>query len=655
MAGPASLADAPALAREMAKARVTRHDCVMRANPHHLLPLALAALAIIGCDGAGSADSDFEVAEASIPDLRRGLEEGRVTSRRLVELYLDRIAAYDGAGPELNTITRLNPRAGEEADALDRERAAGVVRGPLHGIPVLMKDNYDVAGMPTTGSSLALSGLMPPDDAFQVARLREAGAVIVGKTNLHELAAGITTISSLGGQSRNAYEPARNPGGSSGGTGAAVAASFAAVGWGSDTCGSIRIPAAVHNLFGLRPTKGLSSIDGILPLSHSQDTGGPLARTATDLAIALDATVGPDPADPATAVLEGRAVPDFQAALDPAALEGARIGVLADWLDDGGDGGRITEVVRAALAEMESLGAEVVDVTIPDLDSLLAGTGLIDLEFKFDLMDYLAGVPDAPVSTLEDIVEAGLHHEALDATFRRRIARTERPTNEYEEAMARRRALREAVVGFMDAEGLDALAYPTMRRETALIGAAPVGSTCSLSANTGLPALSLPAGFTEMEVPAGLELLGRALDDARLVGFGYALETAFPKRRAPLRTPPLDGGRPPGPVPVALEAPLGTVDGAFLLELPTGALSYRLALAGVEPEDALGVVLRRTPAADGEGGGVVVLRLAGPDVAEVTRRVPLTTRLMHDLLDGRLELVVHTRAGLEHRRLVPER
>ncbi len=624
-------------------------------NRFHGMLLAAVALAVTGCGGVGSADSGFEVAEASVLELQEALEEGRLTSRQLVDHYLDRIAAYDVAGPELNTITRLNPRAGDEAEALDRERAAGTVRGPLHGIPVLMKDNYDVAGMPTTGSSLALSALMPPDDAFQVARLREAGAVIVGKTNLHELAAGITTVSSLGGQSRNAYEPARNPGGSSGGTGAAVAASFAAVGWGSDTCGSIRIPAAVHNLFGLRPTKGLSSIDGILPLSHSQDTGGPLARTVTDLAIALDATVGPDAADPATAVLEGLPTPGFQAALDPAALEGARIGVLADWLEEGGGGGRITEVVRAALAEMDSLGAEVVDVAIPDLDSLLANTGLIDLEFKFDLMDYLAGVPDAPVSTLEEIVEAGLHHEALDANFRRRIARTERPTDEYEETMARRDALRDAVVGFMDTEELDALAYPTMRQETALIGAAPVGSTCSLSANTGLPALTVPAGFTGTEVPAGLELLGRALDDARLVGFAYALERASPKRRAPLRTPPLDGGRPPDPVLVALDPPQGSVEGAFLLDLPTGTLSYRVALAGVEPEDALGVVLRRTPADDAEGGGVVVLRLAGPDVNEVTRALPLTTRLMRDLLDGRMELVAHTSAGFEHRRLVAVR
>ena len=278
-----------------------------------------------------------------------------------------------------------------------------------------------------------------------------------------------------------------------------------------------------------------------------------------------------------------------------------------------------------------------------------------DPEFKFDLMAYLAGVPDAPVASLEEIVEAGLHHEALDGTFRRRIARTEQPTDEYEGTFERRRVLRDAVIGFMDEMELDALAYPTMRQETALIGATPVGSTCSLSANTGLPALTVPAGFTETEVPAGLELLGRPLDDARLVAYAYAFETDSPKRRAPLRTPPLTGGRPPDPVLVALDPPRGDVEGAFLLDLPTGTLSYRIVLAGVESADALGVALRRLPAAGGEGGGVVVLRLAGPDVTEIIRVTPLSTRLMHDLLDGRLELVAHTSAGFEYRRLIPER
>ena len=607
-------------------------------------------------------DAGFEVTEASIVELQAAMLEGRITSAQLVDLYLDRIRAYDRAGPALNTIIRLNPRARTQADSLDAERAVGTVRGPLHGIPVLIKDNYDISWMPTTGSSLALAGLQPPDDAFQVARLRAAGVVILGKTNLHELAAGITTISSLGGQTRNPYDPARNPGGSSGGTGAAVAASFAAVGWGTDTCGSIRIPSAVHNLFGLRPTKGLSSIDGILPLSHSQDTGGPLARTVTDLAIALDATVGMDSADSATVILEGREVPVFRDALDAGALEGARIGALD--LEEG-SAGSVVRVIRGALEEMEGLGATVVDVSLPD--GVLSNTGLIDFDFKFDLADYLAGIPDAPATSLGEIIEMGLHHEALDRTFRRRNAREERDTPELAETLERRRALTAAVTDLMDREDLDALAYPTMRQETALIGAAPAGATCSLSAHSGLPALSIPAGFTESGLPVGLELLGRALDDARLVGLAFAFESAAPKRRAPLRTPPLVGGAPPPPVPIAFKAGAvatgsnaagravrrGTAIASVEMEvdLPRGLLSYRIAFLGAEPADVYGSVLRRV-AEDGEG--VVVVRLGGPGEVESAGSVELSPRVLADLMEGRLELVLAGRDGVWHRELGPE-
>ncbi len=596
-------------------------------------------------------DTDFEVAEATISELQDAMAAGQVTSVQLVDLYLARIAAYDRAGPALNTIIRLNPLARERAAALDAERRAGTVRGPMHGIPVLMKDNYDMDWMPTTGSSLALAGLRPVDNAFQVKRLLDAGAVILGKTNLHELAAGITTISSLGGQTRNPYDPARNPGGSSGGTGAAVAASFAAVAWGSDTCGSIRIPASVHNLFGLRPTKGLSSIDGILPLSHSQDTGGPLARTVTDLAITLDATVGPDPADPATAILEGRETPNFQAALDPAALDGVRIGVLETWVPEQGSAGSVTQVIRDALAEMEALGATVLDVEVPDMDDLLSNTGLIDFEFKFDLMDYLAGVPDAPVSSLEEILEAGLHHEALDGNFRRRNERAARDSPELDDTMVRRRALTAAVVDFMDREDLDALAYPTMRQETALIGAAPTGATCFLSAHTGLPALTFPAGFTESGLPVGLELLGRSLDDARLVAFAFAYEAAHPKRRAPLRTPPLTNGAAPSPVQLATAPPNGEgVDAVMAVDLPTGTLSYRITISADDPADVYATVLRRT---SGEDGAVVVLRLGGPEEADITGTNALSPRLLHDIMNGDLELLIHTSSGFDHRSLVP--
>ena len=619
----------------------------MRNRPALVAVLAMAT----ACGPPESAtDTDFEVAEASISEMQDAMVAGRVNSVQLVDAYLARIEAYDRAGPALNTIIRLNPLARDQAAALDMERSAGTVRGPLHGIPVLMKDNYDMDWMPTTGSSLALAALQPADNAFQLERLLDAGAVIVGKTNLHELAAGITTISSLGGQTRNPYDPARNPGGSSGGTGAAVAASFAAVAWGSDTCGSIRIPASVHNLFGLRPTKGLSSIDGILPLSHSQDTGGPLARTVTDLAIALDATVGPDSADPTTAILEGRDTPDFQAAVDGAALDGARIGVLEAWVPEQGSAGSVTRVIRDALAEMEELGATVVDVTIPDMDDLLSNTGLIDFEFKFDLMDYLAGVPDAPVSSLEEILEAGLHHEALDGNFRRRSERAARESPELDETLERRRALTAAVVDLLDRENLDALAYPTMRQETALIGAAPAGATCFLSAHTGLPALTIPAGFTARGLPVGLELLGRSLDDARLVAFAFAYESAAPKRRPPLRTPPLVNGAAPPTVQLATDPPSGDgVDAVLGVDLPTGTLSYRITISSADPADVYGTVLRRTA----DDGPVVVLRLGGPEEPEVTGAVALSTRLLHDIMNGDLELLVHTSRGFDHRSLAP--
>ena len=636
--------------------------------------MLLAMLAFAACSGPAVAPgSSFEVAEGSIPELQTALEQGRVTSVQLVDHYLARIAAYDHAGPLLNTIIRINPQAREQAAALDAERAGGAVRGPLHGIPVLMKDNYDVAGMPTTGSSLALAGHMPPDDAFQVARLLGGGAVILGKTNLHELAAGITTISSLGGQTRNPYDPSRNPGGSSGGTGAAIAASFSAVGWGSDTCGSIRIPAAVHNLFGLRPTKGLSSIDGILPLSHSQDTGAPLARTVADLAIALDATVGMDVADDATAILAGREPPDFQAALDASALDGARIGVIEEWVTEGGSAASVTRVIRGALEEMEALGATVIDVTIPDMDDLLANTGLIDYDFKLDLIEYLAAAPDAPVASLGDILDAGLHHEALDRTFRRRNARDVRESPELDEVMESRRILTAAVIDLMDREDLDALAYPTMRQETALIGAAPTGATCFLSAHTGLPALTMPAGFTESGLPVGLELLGRPLDDHRLVAFAFAFETASPQRRPPLRTPPLVRGRASDPVTITIDPPGGdALTASLVLDLPTATLSYDITLSETAPADVYGTVLRRlgddstegpatdsvtsAPLPEADAGdpsnGMVVLRLGGPEEPAVAGSVTLSTRLLHDLLDGKLELLVYTRNGFDRRALV---
>lgn len=466
----------------------------------------------------------MDVTEASIPELRAAMDAGRLTSVELVDAYLARIAAYDDAGPMLNAVIATNPSARQDAAALDRELADRGARGPLHGIPVLIKDNFDVAGMPTTGGSIALAEHMPLRDATQVRKLREAGAVILGKTNLHELAYGITTISSMGGQTRNPYALNRNPGGSSGGTGAAIAAGFAAIGWGTDTCGSIRIPASANRLFGLRPTKGLSSIEGILPLAHSQDAAGPIARTMIDLAIGLDATIGPDPDDPATAVLEGRPLPRFVEADRPGALRGARIGVLTHYFGNAPAEEPVNAIVRDALAVMADLGAELVDVTIPGFDEIMSGTSLIEQEFKWDLADYLSRTPNPPVRGLTDILDRELYHPAVEALLRRADIREAPDSTAIAEIQVRRDAAARAVQAFMDENRLDALAYPTLRRPPAIIGDLGIGNNCQLSAATGFPALAVPAGFAEDGVPVGFELMGRAFADEMLMAYGFEYE-----------------------------------------------------------------------------------------------------------------------------------
>ena len=258
----------------------------------------------------------FDVTERSIEELQSAMQSGMVTSRQLVDLYLARIDAYDKRGPSLNSIVSVNPLARDAAAALDAERIARGPRGPLHGIPVIVKDNYETIEMPTSAGSIALATFHPARDAFQVQRLKAAGAVILAKTNMHELASGITTVGSRFGQTKNPYDLDRNPGGSSGGTGAAVAASFAAAGMGSDTCGSIRNPASHNNLVGLRGTQGLSSRTGIVPLSSTQDIGGPIARTIVDLAIMLDATVGADTMDPSTASAAGHIPASYRVGLE---------------------------------------------------------------------------------------------------------------------------------------------------------------------------------------------------------------------------------------------------------------------------------------------------------------------------------------------------
>ena len=397
----------------------------------------------------------YDVAEKSIPELAADLDRGVVTSHDLVKAYLDRIEAFDHAGPALNAMIAINPRALADADQLDAERKAGRRRGPLHGIPVVVKDNYDTADLPTTAGSIALLGSRPDRDAFQVRRLRDAGAILIGKTNLHEFARGITTISSLGGQTRNPYDPTRNPGGSSGGTGAAVAADFAAAGLGTDTCGSIRYPAAHNNLVGLRPTLGLSSRSGIVPLAHSQDVGGPLARTVVDVAIVMDATVGTDADDSVTRDADARRPASYRASLSVDALRGTRIGVLQSLFGREPEDLRAGSVVQTALAAMAQRGAVLVDVD--DDWPAEADVSVIRYEFKFDLDDYLRRTPRAPVRSLADILDKRVFLPALETAFARSNEIATLDTDDYRAVRARQAALRARLNAILEDKQLTAL------------------------------------------------------------------------------------------------------------------------------------------------------------------------------------------------------
>ena len=475
-----------------------------------------------------------DVLETGILSLQQQMAEGSLNAVQLVNKYLARIEAYDQQGPQLNTILHFNDQAREQARALDEERRRSGPRSLLHGIPVVIKDNYNTTDMPTTGASQSLADFVPHEEATQVQLLRDAGAVILAKTNLHEFAYGITTVSSLGGQTRNPYDPRRVPGGSSGGTAAAVAASFAAVGMGSDTCGSIRIPAAYNNLVGLRPTKGLSSIHGIMPLSHTQDVAGPLARTIEDLAIVLDLTTGYDTRDADTALMYGREPVLFSPLLGRVSLQGIRIGKLDAHLADADPA--IQSLFEQAFAHLQTLGADIVDVAIPDMTELVGNSGLIGHEFEADLNTYLHTFGSTAYPDLESIVASGEYHDAV-APLLRRSAEAAQDPQRYAAAMAMRDDLKKAINAVMDTQQLDLIAYPPISALPVLIGENQSGNNCGLSGNSGFPALSLPIGFSDTGLPVGMELLGRHLSDARLLALGYALEQSWSKRRAPATTP----------------------------------------------------------------------------------------------------------------------
>jgi len=514
--------------------------------------LTIALAATLAVASLARAQQPFDLAEASIEDVTAAIERGEVTAREVAGQALARIEAYDKSGPALNAIIRVNPRALERADELDRLFAERGPVGPLHGVPVIVKDNYDTGDMPTSAGSLSLIDSQPPDDAWQVARIREAGAVVIAKSNMAEFAFSPyhTVGSALPGHTRNPYALNRVPAGSSGGTGAAVAASLGVVGLGTDTGNSIRGPSSHNALVGLRSTIGLTSRDGIVPLYLDHDVGGPMAKSVRDAAIVLTVIAGSDPADPATAAAANHRHGDYREYLDASALEGARLGVMRQLSNREGADTAVLARFDEALRDLRSAGATVVDdLELAELEGLVPPVEgerftVWCSRFRYDLEQYLATVGEgAPLRTLQEIVDSGDFHPSVAGGLRGSLE--EVPPDDSEEcqlAANNRDQLRASVRALMAEHSLDALVYPTWSNPPRLIGDmnTPHGDNSQhLSPHTGFPAITVPMGFVGDGLPTGLQFLGDAWSEPRLIALAYAYEQATRHRRPPASTPPL--------------------------------------------------------------------------------------------------------------------
>ena len=519
---------------------------------------ALAA-ALFAATPAAAAPVEFD--QASIGELKAAMESGALTAEKLTQLCLDRIKAYDRAGPKLHAVITLNPKALETARQLDAERKAGKVRGPLHGIPVVLKDNIDTFDMQTTGGSVLLEGSIPPDDAALVKKLRDGGAIILAKVNLGEFANG--SQSSMGGQSLNPHDLTRTPAGSSGGTGVAIAAGYAPLGIGTDTGGSIRGPSNVNGIVGLKPTHGLISRDGIIPLALSLDTGGPMARSVYDIAVSLGVMTGLDSADAATKKSQGKFEKDYTKFLDANALKGARIGVARDFLGADPD---VDFIFEASLKAMQKAGATLVDVRYPKwfLDSNRTATyTLFPPEFEAQLGDYLKTLKPGFPRSLDEMIEKSYTYTSMGedgkgpnpVRWRAFVERDKANGNMKDPGylalvnyyMPMTKALTEGIIA---KDKLDAIVYPTSsNRPEQIAGPAStpmptgrsVGSPTSIANLSGSPDLIVPAGFTTDDLPVSISFFGPNFSEPKLIALGYAFEQLTKAMRRPVHTPALAG------------------------------------------------------------------------------------------------------------------
>ena len=519
-------------------------------KPHHTL-VALGLAFAFGGNPLGG--QSFELEEATIGEVHAAFLSGDLTCVDLVQSYLDRIAAYDRQGPRLNTIATLNPRALDEAARLDEALAAGGLTGPLHCIPVLLKDQVETSDMPTTYGSALFAEFVPERDATIVTQVKEAGAIIHAKTNMGEFAS--RYVGSGFGVIRNAYDPRRNPSGSSGGTSVGIAANFGMVGIGEDTGGSIRGPAAVASLVGLRPTLELVSRFGLMPANPTTDTQGPITRTVMDAAILLGVIAGYDPNDPVTARAVGRVPEAYESGLGGNGLQGARIGVIRDAMDESVDPGsegfrQVRSRIDAAVADLRRLGAQVVDpVAIEGIKTVNRVFGSNSYETEEATDDYLSEHANAPYKTLRSILLSGRVTPWRAAGLANSLGKSTGDPGYLEYLLGRDR-IRQNVLVAMAEHDLDALVYATFDHPVTLIAEdaetnpAPadqygLGDNRLLSPVTGFPALTVPAGFTPDGLPVGIEFLGRPFTEAMLLRFGYAFEQGTGYRRPPESAPPL--------------------------------------------------------------------------------------------------------------------
>jgi amidase len=521
-------------------------------NMGNMGAMLIALVGFLPMAGAANAQG-FQLIEATIEDVHGALRSGEISCRALVQSYLDRITAYDQQGPTLNAIAHINANALEEADLLDAALNMSRLVGPLHCIPVLLKDQVETREMPTTYGSAVFAGFVTGRDATIVTRMNEAGAIILAKTNMGEFAS--RYVGSGYGITRNAYDPTRNPSGSSGGTASGIAANFGMIGIGEDTGGSVRGPAAVSNLVGLRPSVPLVSRFGMMPATPTVDTLGPMTRSVEDAAILLDVLAGYDPNDPVSVYSVGHIPDTYQSFLDEAGLEGARIGVIRQPMGprtdpESDDYKKVWAVMERAIDDIASLGAEIIDpVEINGLELVDSIYGGNVFETELAINDYLAGLPHAPVSSLEEILLTGKVTPWRAGRFANLMGRTASDPARLE-VQKSAEEIRLNVLNMMAAAELDALLYATYDHQPTKIAddvltnantsdAYNIGNNRRFAPLLRFPAISVPAGFTEDDLPVGLELMGREFSEGMLLGFAYAYEQATKHRQPPATTPPL--------------------------------------------------------------------------------------------------------------------